>query len=292
MVPRPKTYGAQRSRAKLAGGLVNGITGEESENILKKFDIMSLRTRDHKRKDIVIAPKGEKHEDVVSQIWTKEDESASGEPEGEHASPSRTMNAEDKSTTLSPVARTLQRKKKMSARDMLPPDISLKQTIRSSINGSTISETQDCIPKTALQSILLECTSPSHPEATLRPNGFTADHQQSPLEPDIGLKYMPSNLKKIAFWVAHFIRKDHQNESHSSSMPEPRQKESSPQPGQDIEMSDALENVDVRMTRGSQKRRLQQLKGTKSVNGMDLCLFFLWYCAGILHYRTSNEFCS
>ena len=277
MAPQPKTYGARRSRAKLAGGLVNGITVDDSESILRKIDIMSMKTRNHTRKELVIAPKGEKQDDVVLPISRKEDESASGEPERGHATPSRTLNAEDKSTTTSPVKRSLQRKKKTSARHILPLDISLKESgphheeIKSSINGPAIPETQDCI-KTVLQSDLVGCTSLLHPKATVPPNGFTAKHQQPSLMPDIGLKDTPSNLNKLAIWVTHLISKD-QNKSHLSIMPEPRQKESSPQPGQDIEMSDALENVDVRMTRGREKKILQQMKGKASVNGMNLFLY-------------------
>ena len=298
MAPQPKTYGARRSRAKLAGGLVNGITGDESGNILRKIDIMSMKTRNHTRKELVIAPKGEKQEHVVLQISRKEDKSASGEPERGHATPSRNLNAEDKSTTSSPVARSLQRKNKTSARHILPLDISLKEPgphheeIQSSINGPAILETQNYITKSVLQSDLVGCTSPLHPKAAFPPNGFTAKHQQSSLMPDIGLKDTPSNLKKLAIWVTHLISKDHQNKSHLSAMPEPRQKEPSPQPGQNIEMSNALANVDVRMTRSREKKILQRLKGNVSVNGMNLFLYILWYYAVIIEYEISNGSCS
>ena len=279
MAPRPKTYGARRSRAKLAGGLVNGITSDESANILKKIDIMSMGTRNHTRKNLVIAPKGEKQEDVVRQILRTEDQSAFGERGREHATPLRTPNHEDKSTTSG--TRSQQRKRKMSARDILHPDTSLREpgqyheSIRFPINGSAIPKTQDCFTETALQPVLLECTPPSHPRTSFPPNGFTADHQQSPLGPDIGLRDMPINLNEFATWVARLISVEHQNKSHSSAMPEPRQKESSPQPGQGIEKIDASENVDVRMTRGRERRRLQELKGKASINGTSLSLLFL-----------------
>ncbi len=255
---------------------MNGITVDESEQKIRNIDAMSMKTGSGKEKGLRTAPKEEKQY-LLSQVLRKEDESASGIAEGQHATPSRTPNLEDMSKNVSPVSRSLRNKRK-SAQDMLPPATSITEHISSRkgtkglVNGSGVLETQDPITKTGLQSLPVDRNSSSHVKANSCPTGLTEDHQQSPVGHNFGLTDIPNDLNTLAIWVAQLIRKQRQANSPLSTISGPRQKDSSPRPGQDIEMS-ALENVeDVRMTRGKEKKRLQQLKGKEPANGMSTSL--------------------
>lgn len=252
---------------------MNGTTADEHELELRRSDVMPARIGTGKEKDLGTARKEEK-QDIPSQGLGKGDKSVPGTPVGENAALSRLPNAEHLSTTVSP-ARSL-KNRRMSAQDMLSIDTSIKElgsrrkSVRRSVNGSATSENQNLISNTGFESIPTGHTSSSHVRTNIDQNGFTEDHQQSPAGRNIGLNDIPSDLHNLAVWVAQSISK-HSDKSPLSAIPEPRQKASSPQPGQDIEMSDSLDNVEgVRITRGKKKKRLQQLKGKEAANGTSL----------------------
>ena len=266
MAPRPRTYWARRSHAKPAGELVNGNAAGDSEHKLQKVDVISMRTRHGKEKDLGTAPR-EETQDILSQGLRKEDESASGSVVAETAAPSRTPDNEERSTTVSPVARSL-RKRKTSAQNIMTPDTSIedhgsqKKRIKRSVNGSATPEKKSLIFKASLRFIPIDRSAPSNAKATFRRYGFTKDYQESPVGRDLALKNVPSNLNSLAIWVTQMIRKFHEDKIPSSAIPEPGKKDASPPPAHDIEMNDALENIeDVRMTRGKEKKRMQLLKG-------------------------------
>lgn len=243
---------------------MNETTAGELEPKVRKFDMMPEGMGNGKEKDPGTARKEEK-QDIPSQGPGKEDESASGTPVGEPAAQSWTPNVQDKSTTVSPAPGSPINGRK-SAPDMLPPDTSTKErglrrkSIRRSLNGSAILENQNLIRGPGFESIPKEHSSPSYTKANFRPNGFTEGRERSLVGGDINLKDTPSDLNDLGDWVAQLISK-HSEKSLLSAIPEPKE-DSSLQPGQDTEMTNALDNVeDVRMTRGKEKKRQQQLKG-------------------------------
>ena len=295
MAPRPKTYGARRSQGKPSGGLVNGTTADKSEHELKMIDVMSTRTKNGKEKDLGTAQK-EDEQNILSQ-GLKEDELASGKPSGDFAALERTHTVEDKSTTVSPVPWSL-RNKRVLAQDMLPPDTPAKEhgsrrkSSKKSVDGSATSQNQGLITSMVSQSILTDHPPSSYAKSTFHPNDLAEDHQQSPVDHSIDLNNKPSEIHNLAAWIAQLIRKCHQDKNLSSIITEPTQKDSKPQIEQDIEMIDALENVDdVRMTRGREKKRLQQLKGKGSANGngMRLSLSCLYIVSVLVVSNTEYE---
>lgn len=274
MAPRPKTYGTRRSYAKPAGELVNGTTADEPEPRFRRVDVVSESRRSGKVK-IPGTVRIEEREDIPSQNLGEEDGPASGTSAGEGALLSHTPNCEDTSTTVSPMSGPPQNRR-MSAQDMLPLDASTKErrssrkSTRRSGNGSATSEDQSLITKTGLESIPIDHTSLSHDKAFFRPNGFTQEQQSC----NIDLKDTPSDLNNLAIWVAQLIRK-YSDKTPLSAISEPRQEDITSQPGQNIETRDALDNVEgVPMTRGKERKRLQQLKRIEPVNGMSLCLSY------------------
>lgn len=277
MAPRPKTYGARRSHAKPAGELVNGTAADVSERKMGNIDVMSTGIWDGKEKGLGIAPKEEK-QNILSQGPRKEDGLALAKTVEECAAPERALDVEDNSTSVSPKPWSL-RNRRIPAQDMLPPDVpveehdSRRKSIRRSVDGSATPQNQNLITNKEFQPMLTDRGSPSYAKATFDPNGFTEYHQHSHVGRDIDLKDKPSDLHDLDSWVAQLVRRCHQDENPSSIISEPRQKEFRPQPGQDIEMSDALENVeDIRMTRGMEKKRLQLLKGKEPANGNGMSL--------------------
>ena len=277
MAPRPKTYGARRSHAKPAGELVNGTAADVSERKMGNIDVMSTGIADGKEKALGMAPREEK-QDILSQGPRKEDGLALAKTMEECAAPERAPNVEDHSRSISPKPWSL-RNRRIPAQDMLPPDVPVKEhdsrrkSIRRSVDGSATPQNQNLITNKEFQPMLTDRGSPSYAKTTFHPNGFTEHHQHSHVGRGIDLKDKPSDLHDLGSWVAQLVRKCHQDENPSSIISEPRQKEFRPQPGQDIEMSDALENVeDVRMTRGKEKRRLQLLKGKEPANGNGMSL--------------------
>ena len=269
MAPRPRTYGTRRSHAKAADELVNGTTAEEPEPKPRKVDVVSARIWTGQGQDLDALQKEEK-QGTLSQGLGKEDESVSGIPVGEGAALSQISNVEDISIPVSPATSSL-KDKRMSARDILPPDKSVEESgsrrksVRRLVNGSGILKDQNTT--SIMEPISINHISPSQAEATCRPNGFTED-QQSPVGDAIDLKNTPSGLHDLPIWIAQSIRKL-LDKSPLSAISEPSQKDFSSHPGQDVEMSDALDNVeDVRMTRGKERKRLQQLKGKEPANGM------------------------
>lgn len=270
MAPRPRTYWARRSYAKPAGDLVNGNTTEDAEQKFLKVDVTSMRTRKGKEKDLGTAPI-EETQDILSQCSGKEDESAPGTVVVEAAAPSRTPDIEENSTTVLPVARSL-RKRKMSAQDIPTPDTSLEEhgsrrkRIRRSFDGSATPEKKSLIFKARVRFIPIDRTAPSSAKAASRGNGFIENYQQSPVDRDVYLKDIPSDLNNLAIWVTQLIRKSHQDENLFPPISEPGKNNSSPLPGHDIETGDASVNVgDVRMTRGNERKILQRLKGKSRV---------------------------
>ena len=279
MAPRPKTYGARRSHAKPAGELVNGTAADVSERKLGNIDVMSTGIADGKEKALGIAPREEK-QSILSQGPRKEDGLALAKTMEECAAPERAPNIEDHSRSILPKPWPL-RNRGIPAQEMLPPDVPVKEhnsrrkSIRGSVDGSATPQNQNLITNKEFQPMLTDRGSPSYDKATFHPNGFTEHHQHSHVGRDIDLKDKPSDLHDFGSWVAQLVRKCHQDGNPSSIISEPRQKEVWPQPRQDVEMSDALENVeDVRMTRGKERKRLQLLKGKEPAqgNGMSLPL--------------------
>ena len=278
MAPRPKTYGVRRSHAKPAGELVNGTAVDVSERRMENIEAMSTRIRNGKEEGLGTAPKEEEKQNVLSQALGKEDGLASAKTAGGCAAPECAPNVELNSTSISPKPWSL-RNRTIPAHDMLPPDVPVKEhdsrrkSIRRSVDGAATPQDQNLITKKGLQSMPTDGASPSCAKATFRPNGFTEQHQQSPIGHNIDLKDRPTNLQDLGIWVARLIRRCHQHENPSSLISEPSQIDSRPQRRQDVEMSDAFENVeDVRMTRGREKKRLQLLKGKEPANGIGMSL--------------------
>ena len=276
MAPRPKTYGTRRFHAKLAGELVNSTTAGEPEPTLRRADVVSTRTRTAKDKVLGPAQREEK-QDIPSQGLGKEAESVSGTPVGGHVAPSRTPNVEEKSTNVSPAGESHE-DRRMSTQDKPPPDsptkehASRRKSIRGLANGSSTPENRNSITNVGYESTLIDHTSPSHPIENFHPNGSIENLPEFPVGRDINLNDIPSDLQSLAIWVAQLISK-HSDKGPFLAIYEPKHKVSSPQVGQNTEMSDALDIVeDGRMTRGKEKKRLQQLKRKEPANGMNLSL--------------------
>lgn len=272
MAPRPKTYGARRSHAKPVGEQMNGTRADESENSPRKIDVMSMIIRKGQEKRLATAPREEK-QNILLQSLKKEDELASGTTAGESTASEGKQGLEDKSKPVSPAPWSLQNRT-MSAQDMLPPQTPVKKhgsrrkSTRKPTDGSTTLLNQNLSTERGSRSMPIGHASPSHAKATFRPNGVTEDHKHSPVAHDIDLNDGPSDLHSMGDWVAQLIRKCHLTKEPLSVISEPRQEGFRSEPGHDIGMSDALENVeDVRMTRGKAKKRLQQLKGKELANG-------------------------
>ena len=290
MAPQPKTYGTRRSHAKPACGLVNGTTANEPDFQVRKADVNSQGMGTGKEKDSGTTRKEEK-QDIPSQGLRKEDESASGTPLGGPAAPLRMSEVEDESTTTSPAPGFLENRR-MSTQDMLPPGTLLKErgssrkSIRRSLDESATSGNHKAIGSTGFDSISIESISPSQAKSNFRPNGFTEDHGRSPVRRDIDFKDTPNDLSDLGGWVAQLISK-HSEKSALSIVLEPRQEDSSTRPRQDTEIKDDLDNVEgVRMTRGKEKKRLQQLKGKLLANGKSLIsrFYLASLCAGGLRH--------
>ena len=280
MAPRPRTYGARRSYVKSAGEIVHGVATDESEQRTERSDRIATwkRNGNGKGKDLGTSFKG-RALNSVPHVWEAENESAFGTSDGERTTP-RTLYDERGSTAFTP-ATTFPRNERTSARDIPSPGRSIKHTssrlksTKEQANGSATRATQDHVTKQDIQSTPINITSPSQAKATFLPNGFTKDHQQSPRRHGIDLDERPNDPDKFATWIAQLIRKVHQESNALTAVSEPRQEDSNGEPGQDNGMSEAVENVeDVRMTRGKEKKRLQQLKAKESANGT--CLSFLY----------------
>ena len=272
MAPRPKTYGTRRSHVKPAGELMDGTTADDPKPELERLDIMSASTRSGKQKNLEIVQK-EENQDLASQGLGKENESASGTPVGQRTTPSRTKNVEDESTTVSPAPGSLANRR-MSAQNLSLANKSteghgsLRKSTRRSINGSAKSGDHNATAQAGFESNQTDHTSPSDAKTIFLSNGFTND-QQSPISSDSDLKDIPSDLHHLAIWVAESISR-HSINSPSLPVPEPSHEEFNSQILQDIEMIDVLDNVEGgRMTRGKEKKLLQQLKGKEPINGIN-----------------------
>lgn len=230
---------------------------------------MSASTRSGKQKNLETVRKEEK-QDLPLQGLGKEDDSAPGPPVGQHITPPCTTNVENESTTVSPAPGSVTNRR-ISAEDTSLAGKSTegrgsrRKSTRTSVNGPATSGNQDSTTKAGFEPIQIDRTSPSHAKAIFPSNGFT-DDQQSSLGRNGDLGEIPSDLHHLGIWVAQSIGK-HSDKRALLAVSEPRQKEPSPQTGQDIETSDALDKVENgRMTRGKEKKRLQQLKGKEPTN--------------------------
>lgn len=273
MAPRPRTYGTRRSHAKAAGELVNGTTADGPESKLGKIDVISARVRTGQGEDLGTS-EGEEKQGTLSHGLGKEDEPATGTQGVEPAALSHVPTVEDISTPVSPATGS-HKSRRMSAQDMSPPDKiieekgSRRKSIRKMVNGSGSLRDQNNTTIYGSEPISIDHTFPSHAEASSRPNGFI-NGQQSPVGGKVDLKDTPSDLHDLPIWVAQSISRL-SDKSPLSATSEPSQNDFSSYPGQDVEMPDALDNLEgVRMTRGKEKKRLQQLKGKgkEPVDGM------------------------
>lgn len=257
---------------KPVGEQMNGTGADESEHNLRKFDVMSMIIRKGQEKRLATAPREEK-QNMLSQSLKKEDGLASGATAGQSTASEDALDLEDKSKPVSPTPWSL-KNRTASAQGMLPPEIPVKKqgsrrkSTRKPTDGSVTLLNQNPSTEKKFESMPIRYASPSHAKATVRLNGVTEDLQHSPVGYDIDLNDGPSDLHNVGIWVAQLIRECHQTRDLLSVISEPTQGEVRPEPGHDIEMSDALGNTgDVRMTRGKAKKRLQQLKGKKLANG-------------------------
>ena len=271
MAPRPKTYGARRSHVKQADELVNGITADEGERRPRKIDFISMRISNGKEKGHEAAPK-ETKQNILSPGLVKEATLSSETTVGDGAAPELEKEVYGKPTTVSPVPWSL-RKRKTSAQDMLPPDTpatdhgSRRKSLRGSVDRSETLQIQDTIAENGFQSMPIDHASPSYVKVISGPNGNTENHRVSPVDHRIDLNDRPSDLHTLGIWVAQLVQKCH-DKNPVSETAEQRQTDLRPQPEQDVEMTDVQENVeDVRMTRGKEKKRLQQLKRKELING-------------------------
>ncbi len=256
---------------------MNGTTADEPELELRRHDRTSASVRSDKEGNLGTV-RIEGKQDILSKGLGKEDGSASSTPAADGDAPSNTPNGDNKFTTVSSASGSLPNKR--SGQAMLPLVASVKErgssrkSTRRSVNGSATSEDQKSITKTDLHPIPIAHTSPSH-ATNFRINGSTKE-RQSPIGRNVDLKGAPSDPKSLAIWVAQLISKS-SDKRPLQAMFEPKQKDLSLQPEQDIEIGDTLDNVEgVRMTRGKERKRLQQLKGKEAVNGTSLCLFCLY----------------
>lgn len=266
MAPQPRTYGTRRSYVKPAGELVDGTTADKPEPKLRKVNGKTASVRTSREFGTT---RNEEQRDTSSQRLGNEDCSASGRAVERHAAPSGTLKAEDKPISVSPTLESRE-KRRLSAQGILLPDTSTKAHVsrrkssRISINGSATPDNQNLITNTDVR---IDNASPSHAKAVFRPNGFSEHQPESPVSRDIDLRDIPKDETNLTVWIARLISK-YLDKNPLSAISGPRQKDPSPQAGQDVEMSDALNQVeDVRMTRGKKKRKLQQLKGKKPTNG-------------------------
>lgn len=279
MAPRPKTYGVRRSYVKQAGELVNGTTTDEPERGPRKIDLVGMKISNGKENGLEAAPK-ETKPNILSPGLMKEDTPSSGTARGDCAAPKHEKGIYEKPTTESPVPWSL-RKRKTSAQDMLPPDTpatdhdSCRKSLRRSVDRSDTPQIQDTIAENGFHSMPIDHASPSYAKVTSGPNGNTENHRVSPVDHRIDLNDRPSDLHTLDIWVAQLVRKCHHDKTRLSEISEQRQTNFRPQTEQGVEMTDVLENVeDVRMTRGKERKRLQQLKAKELANdnGMGLPL--------------------
>ena len=273
MAPRPRTYGTRRSHAKAAGELVNGTTADGPESKLGKIHVISASMRTGQGEDLGTSG-GEEKQGTPSQGLEKEDETATGTEVVEPAALSHVPTAEDISIPVSPASGS-RKNRRMSAQDMSPPDKiigekgSRRKSIRKLVNGSGSLTDQNNTTMNGSEPNSTNHSFPSRAEASSHPNGFI-DGQQSPVGSKVDLKSIPSDLHDLPIWVAQSLSRL-SVKSPLSAISEPSQNDFSSQPEQDVEMTEALDNVEgVRMTRGKERKRLQQLKGKgkEPVNGM------------------------
>ena len=152
-----------------------------------------------------------------------------------------------------------------------------RKGIRRSVDGLAVPQNQNLITENGFRPTPIDHASPSYAKATFGANGVTEAHKQHSINLDIDLEDKPSDLHNLGIWVAQLIRRCHQNKNHAPVLPEQRQTDSKPQPGQHLETTDVLQNVEgVRMTRGKEKKRLQQLKGKELANGHGMNLPLLY----------------
>lgn len=239
--------------------------------MIQNVDEMSKKTRICQAKDP--ATSEEEKQGITSQGLGKGDELATGTHMGERAATSHVSTVEDASIPISLATGSLENRS-MSAQEMLPPGKSIEEkglrrkSARRLVNGLGALKDQNTTTIGGSEPTSLDHTLPSHAETHFRPNDFTKDLQSS-IGGKVDLKDAPSDLRDLAIWVAQSISTLHDN-GPLSAVSETSQNGFSSHPVQDIEMGDALENIeDVRMTRGK-KKRLQQLKGKEPANGMSL----------------------
>ena len=273
MAPRPRTYGTRRSHAKAAGELVNGTTADGPGSKLGKIDVIFARVKTGQGEDLGTS-EGEEKQATLSHGLGKEDEPATATQVVEPAALSHVPTVEDISISVSPTSGS-HKNRRISAQDMSPPDkiieekSSRRKSIRKLVNGSGSSRDQDNTTINGSGPISVDHTFPSRAKESSRPNGFI-NGQQSPVGGKVDLKDTPSDLHDLPIWVAQSISRL-SDKSPLSAISEPSQNDFGSHPEQDVEMTDALDNLEgVRMTRGKEKKRLQELKGKgkEPVNGM------------------------
>lgn len=273
MAPRPRTYGTRRSYAKAASELVNGTTVDKHESKLGKIDVISATMRTSQGEDLGTSD-GEENQSTPSQGLEKEDEPATGTQVVEPAALSHVPTVEDISIPVSP-ASSSPKESRMSAQDMSPPGKimeekgSRRKSTRKLANGLGSLRNRDNTTMNGSEPVSVDDTFPLRTEASSLPNG-SINGQKSPIGRKIDLKDTPSDLDNLSIWVAQSISRL-SDESPLSAISEPSQNDLNSHPEQDVEMIDALDNLEgVRMTRGKEKKRLQQLKGKgkEPVNGM------------------------
>ena len=276
MAPRPKTYGTRRSYAKQAGELMNGTAADEVDPEMNRSHAASTKILPGEVKDIGTARQEEKPEIALKGLG-KEDEPPSGTPIGGRSADSHTDDVKKKVKTLLPALRSLKNGRELAS-GMLPPELSMKErdsrrtSIRRSANGSAVSDNQDLATKTSFESLPVDRAVALQAKASLRPNGFSEEQNGCPISSDIELKAIPSSLHNLAIWVAQLINKCSKTNA-LSGMNEPSKNDPGPQNGKHIEMNEAIENVEeARMTRGKERRRLQQMNGNNPASGMSISL--------------------
>ena len=280
MAPRPKTYGTRRSHAKQVVEMVNGTAADEVDPELNRSHATSTKILPREVRDIGTVRQEEKSE-IAPQGPGKEDEPPSGTPIGGRSAESHTDDVKGKMKTLLPALRSLKNGREL-APDMLPPDLSMKErdsrrtSIRRSANGSAISANQDLATRTSFEPLPVDRASPLRAKAGFRANGFSNEQTGCPISSDIELKAIPSSLHHLAIWVAQLINKSSETNS-LSGINEPSKNDSGPQNGQHIEMNEAIENVEeTRMTRGKERKRLQQMKGKEPASGTSISLSYFF----------------
>ena len=276
MAPRPKTYGTRRSHAKQAVELVNGTAADEVDPEMNRSHATFKKISPREVKDIGTARQEEKPE-IALQDGGKEDEPPSGTPIGGRSADSHTDDVKEEMKALLPPLRSLRNGRKL-APGMSPPDLSMKErdsrrtSIRRPANRSAISDNQDLATKTSFESLPVDRAAHFQAKASLRPNGFSEEQKGCPISSDTELKAIPSSLHNLAIWLAQLINKCSKTNA-SSGINEPSKNDPGPQNGRHIEMNEAIENVEeARMTRGKERKRLQQMKGNEPASGMSISL--------------------